>query len=187
MRKQVYLTALVPNQHTLLALQQIRWKLYRDRGLASALAFEPVIPITSVPYPVEKDKTIRLLTPPSDGTAPPPPLSTGGFVEVSDHLFLAVDRPELIREIRESLRAYPPADLCPLPLYSGLFMARREVPEEDFSRAPGKISWRSNRIGLYELSFEAEQGPWWDGLEWRLIWQFPFRKWKKNGTLESSG
>lgn len=205
MRKQISLIALVPNQHIRLKLQQLRRDLFRDSGFASALAFEPIIPLTSVPRIPEKNKVIQLLTPPPAETVRVPPISVTGIAQASNHFFLRIDRPELIEELREklsvlSLLSVPgelsEAEACPLPLYPGVFIAQRNIVSETAGEpgATGKsskpelpeagLTWNSNRIGLYELSFDEEEGAWWDGLEWSMVWQFPFRKWeKKKGTV----
>lgn len=188
MKKQISLIVLVPNQHTRLRLQQLRRDLYRNHGFASALAFEPVIPLTSVPRNPEKNKVIQLLTPLPADTVPVPPISVTGFSQASKHIFLRIDCPDLIRDIRRNLSGLTVADLCPIPLYPGVFMAegngifktagessRPELPE-------GGLTWNSNRIGLYELFFDDEKEKWWDGLEWSMVWQFPFRKWEKKGS-----
>ena len=45
MERKFYLLSIIPNQQVRLELQSLRQRLFRDLGLASALAFEPVIPL----------------------------------------------------------------------------------------------------------------------------------------------
>src|SRR6056297_273155 len=53
MKQKFYLISIIPNQQALLALQELRSRLFHEFGLVSAMAFEPVIPLAWFKAPVE--------------------------------------------------------------------------------------------------------------------------------------
>ncbi|MCF7914723.1 MAG: hypothetical protein K9L66_06130 [Spirochaetaceae bacterium] len=62
MRHEFYLLSIIPNQQTRLKLQSLRHHLFQTHGLASALAFEPVIPLAWFEAPVDSSGYARFST-----------------------------------------------------------------------------------------------------------------------------
>lgn len=196
MNTNMYLLSIIPNQQTRLVLQDLRHSLYRVCGIASALALEPFIPVTILNHKPQKDKVMRLLTP-SDSERIAPPVFTLGSAAVREgHIFIDILEAGTVQQIRERtspLHADEAEPSGPFPPYPGLFTASTEGRNEkeildyllaelsrrssvDRDRGTG-IQWKSSRIGLYSLSFRSDSETWWDGVQWAIEWQFPFRKW----------
>ena len=196
MNTNMYLLSIIPNQQTRLMLQDLRHSLYRVCGIASALALEPVIPVTILNHKPEKDKVMRLLTPSDSETIAPPVFTLTSAAVYEGHIFIEIIEDGTVRQIRERiapLHADETEASGPFPLYPGLFTACIEGMDEeeplnfvqteltrrssmDRDRETG-LQWKSSRIGLYSLSFRTDNEQWWDGVQWGLEWQFPFRKW----------
>ncbi|MFO7730510.1 MAG: hypothetical protein R6V86_07075, partial [Spirochaetia bacterium] len=62
MTREFYLLSIIPNQHTRLKLQSLRHRLFQQHGLASALVFEPVIPLAWFEAPVDSGGYARFST-----------------------------------------------------------------------------------------------------------------------------
>ncbi len=196
MNTNMYLLSIIPNQQIRLLLQDLRHSLYRECGIASALALEPIIPVTILNHKPEKDKVMRLLTPADSERIAPPVFTLASAAVCEGHIFIDILEAGTVRQIRERiapLHADESEPIGPFPLYPGLFTAciegrnkeevldflRTELSRRssvDGDRGTG-IQWKSSRIGLYSLSFRTETEQWWDGAQWGLEWQFPFRKW----------
>ena len=64
MTQEFYLLSIIPNQQTRLKLQALRQRLFQKHGLASALAFEPVIPVAWFEIPVDSGRYAHFSTGP---------------------------------------------------------------------------------------------------------------------------
>ena len=62
MRREFYLLSIIPNQQSRLRLQGLRHHLFQAHGLASAMAFEPVIPLAWFEAPVDSSGYARFST-----------------------------------------------------------------------------------------------------------------------------
>lgn len=196
MNTNMYLLSIIPNQQTRLLLQDLRHSLYRACGIASALALDPIIPVTILNHKAKKDKVMQLLTPADSERISTPVFNLASAAVKEGHIFIDILEAGTVRQIRERtspLHADEAEPSGPFPLYPGLFTASTEGRNEkeildhllaELSRRSSMnrdrgvgIQWKSSRIGLYSLSFRSDSGKWWDGVQWALEWQFPFRKW----------
>lgn len=182
METDYYLLAVIPNQQARLALQKTRRALYRTFGLISALALEPVIPITILNHKLQKDKVMSLLTPTETENVKTPSFSLTGVSLVDNFIFLDIAETDIVRPLRRQLQEFEMAGEVPVPLHTGLFFAHCEGEKSSeiigFLQNSSVLTqdWDSSRIGLYELSLNRKDPELWDGASWGLIWQFPFRK-----------
>jgi len=182
METDYYLLAIIPNQQARLALQKTRRTLYQAFGLISALALEPVIPITILNHKLQKDKAMSLLTPPETENVKTPSFSLTGVSLEENFIFLDIAETEIVHPLRRLLKEFEMEGEIPVPRHTGLLLAHCEGKKSSeifgFLQNSSVLSqhWNSSRIGLYELSLDRKNPELWDAVSWGLIWQFPFRK-----------
>jgi len=103
MRREFYLLSIIPNQHTRLKLQSLRHQLFQVHGLASAVAFEPVIPLAWFEAPVDSggyarfssgagglDNTVTESKGKAPQTANTPQIEFGDPMLWGGHLYISV-------------------------------------------------------------------------------------------------
>src|SRR6056297_2110573 len=103
MTHEFYLLSIIPNQHTRLKLQSLRHQLFQVHGLASAVAFEPVIPLAWFEAPVDSggyarfssgagglDNTVTESKGKAPQTANTPQIEFGDPMLWGGHLYISV-------------------------------------------------------------------------------------------------
>jgi len=185
-----YLLALVPNQQVRFQLQDLRHKLYQKFGLISALALEPMMPLCILYQIRQKDKIISLLSPPEQSPVKTPSFSLTEPVLSAEYLFLGLEDTAETTAIKKALKHISAEETAlsekiehpAFPLSPGLFLAHMEgqnFPAADrFIRAELQLPfrWKSSRIVLYSVAADFSRDSWWEGIQWNMVWQFPFKK-----------
>ncbi len=205
MTREFYLLSIIPNQHTRLKLQSLRHRLFQQHGLASALAFEPVIPLAWFEAPVDSGGYARFST----GTAGldnAAAESTGEALQLpgtprvelrepmlrAGHLYISVVvQPEnLLQELilaagQSPIPASPAHDSPvseaagspPFPAAEGIFLAANEADIGEFIQYfSAERSLESTRIGMYSMRFSPDFRRWWEHVEWALEWKIQLRR-----------
>src|SRR6056297_1461618 len=156
MRREFYLLSIIPNQQTRLRLQGLRHHLFQAHGLASAMAFEPVIPLAWFEAPVDssgyarfstgKDKKNCTDTLPQQPSTPRIELGEPKFW--ASHLYISVImQPESLLQELILAAGQSPVPACmiqdsmalegdspPIPAAEGIFLA---ADETEITRAQG--------------------------------------------------
>jgi len=150
MRREFYLLSIIPNQQSRLKLQTLRQQLFQAQGLASALAFEPVIPLAWFEAPVDSsgyarfstgagglDNTVAESTAKAPQTPDTPRIEFGKPRLWAGHLYISVImQPEnLLQELINAAGQAPiPASqdsgvegAPPIPTTEGFFLAAHEA------------------------------------------------------------
>ena len=148
MRREFYLLSIIPNQQTRLKLQSLRHQLFQAQGLASAVAFEPVIPLAWFEGPVDSsgyarfstgagglDNTVAESTAKAPQTPVTPRIEFGEPKLWAGHLYISVVvQPEnLFQELTDAagqapVPAFPILEgAAPIPEAEGIFLAANET------------------------------------------------------------
>ncbi len=193
MAREFYLLSIILNQQARLELQSLRQRLFRELGLASALAFEPVIPLAWCSKPPDSAPFARFAGKEAgtkaakctNKNAGVPRIETGNLTLTDEALFLeAVIEPEhtfgsVRSAIPDSSVLTAPSD-CLFPVEAGIFLAAHEFnpPERPWTGLhallpPGRV-WSSTRIGAYTLKTRGD--PWWQHVEWSLDWKIQLKQ-----------
>jgi hypothetical protein len=140
MTREFSLLSIIPNQQTRLKLQALRNRLFQEHGLASALAFEPVIPLAWFEAPVDSGRYARFSTgaggldnavAESTGKAPQTPdtpqFEFGNPKLWAGHLYISVAvRPAKLLQKLIYAAGQAPVPASPFPAAEGFFLAANE-------------------------------------------------------------
>jgi hypothetical protein len=206
MERKFYLLSIILNQQARLELQKLRRRLFRELGLASALAFEPIIPLAWCSERPDSAAFARFAGPedldraaggPARGG--PPKIATGGLKRVGDALFLeATVSPEhalesLLTPLSETpaqkgnlfgLDAPPGLPGLPRPFFPvtpGIFLAAREFGAAAETAAMRCADWAPAQQSWTSsriglFSVSSATEPWWQGVEWGLEWKIQLKQ-----------
>ncbi|MDZ7794964.1 MAG: hypothetical protein U5P10_15115 [Spirochaetia bacterium] len=175
MTQEFYLLSIIPNQQTRLKLQALRQRLFQTQGLASALAFEPVIPLAWFDSPLDSGGYARFSTgaggldnavTKSTGKAPQTPdtprIEFGEVKLWAGHLYISVVvQPEnLLQKLINAAGRTPvpastiiegagppiPERASPIPAAEGIFLAANEPEKAKGERAESEDRERADML-----------------------------------------
>ncbi|MFW5712017.1 MAG: hypothetical protein ACOC7X_09900 [Spirochaetota bacterium] len=185
MTREFYLLSIFLNQQARLELQTRRQRLFRELGLTSALAFEPVIPLAWCSAPPDSAPFARFAGKPTVKGTGGPIIETGKLKLTGEALFLEVTigPPHTAGSLRAALpdsSVLAAPSECLFPVEAGIFLAAHEFspaeqpPARQFALIPPKRVWNSSRIGAYTIRTTGD--PWWQHVEWSLDWQIQLKR-----------
>jgi len=171
--------AIKANDSRLLELEEVRRNIFCRGGIASAYAFEPVIPLSVRDRPQEKEPFLpysRKLR-----GADRRSLEFGSLSYSSATLFfplLSLNVYDTFRslagalETSESITLHPESPL-PLP---GIFIAAG-TSEELFPAPEAAKPWKSYKLAEYRLEWKEKEGEaWWKNCSWEEVWELSIRR-----------
>lgn len=202
MERKFYLLSIILNQQARLELLTLRRQLFRELGAASALAFEPAIPLAwcgELPdsalfarFSGRQNRRGAAGSGPTENSGPPV-IETGRLKATDEALFLQTNlrpgkTPDQLKAALPHGSILTPARGGLFPVSEGIFLAANEFfgktpqPAErlnavlestTLSFSTARI-WRSARIGAYSIRTQSE--PWWQHVEWTLEWKIQLKQ-----------
>ncbi len=185
MTREFYLLSIILNQQARLELQALRQRLFRELGLASALAFDPVIPLAWCSAPPDSAPFARFAAKPPVQGAGEFRIEPGTLKLNKDALFLEVSiepahtAGSLQAALPDSSVLAAPSDGL-FPVEAGIFLGANEFssaqqpPVELHTFSPSGRVWKSARIGAYSIGINGD--PWWQHVEWSLDWKIQLKQ-----------
>jgi hypothetical protein len=171
-----HLVALIPPGSVQAEIGRLQQEIFRRCGLASSLAFPPLIPVRFIgPCGSERALLEQL-----DAAASAPwRMVTGKLSRVEGHLYLGVDSKGtwavLADRARERCGEQPDALF---PVAEGFFLGCREASpgtRDDAGAEAPAVSFSSCAIAVLGIEAPRGRAQWWRELYWEVLEQRPLR------------
>ncbi len=175
----IYITAIKANDSRLIELEETRRNLFRSMGIASAYAFEAVIPFSIGDHPQEKGPFLPYAKKVRGSKVLP--LEFGPLASCRGTLFFPLrardvyDNFQSLAVSRESMASTPLGHESPKAL-PGIFIAagNAEEPKPD-TEIPKP--WKSYKLAEYRLEWDKKgSGQWWRNCRWEEVWELSIRR-----------